>query len=129
MIEFTIPGDPVPFARAGSSGKVRFTPKKQASFMNMVKIIAHQAMAGRAPLSGPVMLTVTTTYTYPQSWSQRKKDGTAWKVSRPDLSNLIKIIEDSMNGIVFDDDAQVVSLIARKSFGLVNETKVQVGEV
>jgi Holliday junction resolvase RusA-like endonuclease len=35
-------------------------------------------------------------------------------ITRPDTSNYVKSAEDSLNGIVFRDDSQIVELIARK---------------
>lgn len=35
---------------------------------------------------------------------------------RPDLSNLVKLVEDALTGVVWDDDDQVVSIEASKSY-------------
>jgi len=126
LVSFVIPGDPVPFARAGSMGKRRFTPAKQSQFMSMVKIIAHTSMTNKRLLDGALRLTIEARYSRPESWSQKRKDATFWKVSRPDLSNIQKIIEDALNGVVWNDDAQVVESIARKSYGHKSETIVTI---
>lgn len=126
---FVVPGDPVPFARAGAMGKRRFTPARQSQFMSMVQIIAHQAMVDTPLFTGPVKLTIEASYAPPESWSQKKKDAAHWKVSRPDLSNIQKIIEDSLNGVVWTDDSQVVESLATKVYGPKSETKVTIQEV
>ena len=46
MVQFVIPGAPVPFARAGSFGTRRFTPTKQRDYMLQVRAMAFEAMRG-----------------------------------------------------------------------------------
>src|SRR5258708_2506226 len=113
-ISFTIPGEAVPFARAGALGKRRFTPKKQGDFMGAVRTIAANAMQGAAPFDGPVSMTVEATYLVPASWSKKRRAAAHWKASKPDADNLAKILKDSLNAIVFADDAQVAMLHVRK---------------
>lgn len=117
MIFFTIPGEPVPFARAGALGKRRFTPKKQGDFMGAVRTIAARAMEGAAPIDGPVSMTVRAVYLVPASWSKRKRAAAYWKASKPDADNVAKIIKDAISTIVFCDDAQVASLTVTKTYG------------
>ena len=123
-IEFTIPGTPVPFARSGGNGKIRFTPKKQRSAMVDVKLMAERAMAGRAPIEGPVELVVEASYLPPASWSEKKRAAVRWKTSRPDLDNIVKLAKDSCNKIIWLDDAQVVKSSASKVYGAREEMRV-----
>jgi Holliday junction resolvase RusA-like endonuclease len=119
MIEFFVPGEPVAFARSGANGSQRFTPKRQRDFMALVKLAAHTAMQGRPVLDGALKATIIATYSIPTSWSKRKRAEVAnrWKTSRCDLDNLIKIVADSLNEIVYRDDAQIVCLHAEKVYG------------
>ncbi|HVI27506.1 RusA family crossover junction endodeoxyribonuclease [Hansschlegelia sp.] len=127
-ISFTIPGLPVAWARAGRGGGVTFTPAKQRSFMADCRTIAAAAMKGRAPLSGPIEMSVVFAYPWPASWSAKKRaaPGAEWKVSRPDGSNLRKLIEDAINGVVYGDDAQIASGHDWKRFEDSAETRVQI---
>lgn len=111
VIEFTVPGTAVPWARAGVHGKVHFTPAKQRSYAGVLKLYCQRAMAGRAPIEGPVELSVVAKYVWPKSWSARRRREPAaqWKTSRPDRSNIEKLIEDALNELAWRDDAQVVS--------------------
>lgn len=117
MIAFTIPGEPVAFARAGAQGKRRFTPKKQSDFMGTVRTYASRAMNGGVPMDGPIEMQVRAVYLVPESWSQKKKAAARWKASKPDADNIAKILKDAMNTIVFRDDAQVASLTVQKVYG------------
>ena len=129
MIAFTVPGEAVPWARAGGNGKVRFTPKKQASFMGVLKLFGERAMGGRLPLPGAIELKVVAVYATPRSWSKNKAAGSTWKTSRPDADNISKIVADALNALVFLDDAQIASLHVWKAYGPQAELRVEVREI
>ncbi|MFZ3181650.1 MAG: RusA family crossover junction endodeoxyribonuclease [Methylocystis silviterrae] len=117
MIAFTIPGEPIAFARSGGNGKVRFTPKRQRDFMALVKLAAHKAMRDTPPLAGPIELTIRATYLVPSSWPKKRAANARWRTSKPDADNIAKIVSDAINEIAFADDAQVASLIVQKRYG------------
>lgn len=53
-----------------------------------------------------------------------------YKTTKPDLiDNLMKGLFDSMNGIVFKDDAQICTVSSRKIFGKTPQTIVEIGEI
>lgn len=106
------------FARAGANGKRRFTPPKQANFMAAVKLFAAKKMGSKPLMEGPLKAEIIASYSVPESWSKRKKDTTKWKTSKPDADNIAKLILDSLNGVVFNDDAQVCDLYVRKVYGV-----------
>ncbi len=118
-IEFTIPGDIVPWARAGSKGKIRFTPRKQADYATAVKLICSVAMKGKPPLEGPIMLDLTATYPWPAAMSQKKHATPAaqWRTARPDIDNIAKLIGDALNRIAWADDSQIACSTLRKVYG------------
>jgi Holliday junction resolvase RusA-like endonuclease len=115
-ITFTIPGEPIAFAHSGGNGKARFTPKRQRDFMALVKLAAFKVMDGQTPLAGPVELRITALYRVPASWSKKRAAEAHWRTSKPDADNIAKIVADSINEIVFGDDALVASLIVQKAY-------------
>jgi len=129
VISFTIPGDAVPFARAGARGKRRFTPRRQADYAAVVKIFASRAFAGREPFDGPVSIAIRATYSVPPSWSAKKKSDALWKTSKPDADNIFKLVADAINKIAYQDDAQIVDLSVQKKYGPVAGVVVSVTEI
>lgn len=117
MIAFAVPGEAVPWSRAGSNNGQRYTPKRQASFMGAIKLFAARAMAGAGPIEGPVELSIRATYLTPSSWSAKRRATATWKASKPDVDNLGKIVADALNSLAYADDAQVASLIVQKRYG------------
>jgi Holliday junction resolvase RusA-like endonuclease len=123
-ISFTVPGSPVGKGRPRFStvaGHARaFTPAKTASYENAVRILASQAMAGRAPLAGAVSVNIDAFFAIPSSWSNKKHNAAILESIRPtvkpDIDNCIKIILDAMNGIAYNDDKQVVHCVFRKYY-------------
>jgi Holliday junction resolvase RusA-like endonuclease len=129
MISFVVPGDVVPFARAGSRGTMRFTPPKQRSYEGAIKTFASKAMEGQPPIKGPLQVIIRADYLVPKSWSRKRRMAAEWKESKPDADNIAKIFKDAMNRIVFEDDAQVAWLIVQKKYGIFSRVTVSVMEL
>jgi len=125
-VSFIIPGIPTAWARARTHGKIHFTPGKQRYAMSVIQTIAHEVMAGQNAISVPVSMTIFAVWPWPKSWSEKKrrKQGAHYKTSKPDADNVGKLVSDSLNGIVFNDDAQVVDMRVIKQYGLNAQTRV-----
>lgn len=117
-ITIDVPGLPIPYARSGARGAVRFTPPKQRHAMADIKVFASLAMAGRKPLEGPLAVVFDFTWPMPASWSKRRRNApeSRWRASRPDIDNLTKLVADSLNGIVWLDDALIVEASGSKRY-------------
>ena len=126
MIFFTVPGEPLAFARAGRNGKFSFTPAPQRSFMGAVKMFAMQAMAGAGPFDGPLFMDIRAIYLHPASWSVKKKAGTLYKTSKPDVDNLAKLVKDALSTVAYADDAQICFLSASKRYGRVARLDISI---
>lgn len=123
-ITFTIPGQPVAkgrpkFARRGNF-VTTYTPEKTQNYENLVKMAAAQAMAGRPPSAAPLEVEVCLWMQIPASWSNKKRAaaviGQVRPTKKPDADNCLKGLKDGCNGIVWRDDAQVVSIILQKKY-------------
>lgn len=139
MIRFTIPGPAVPQGRPRLTTRGRYPhaydPQESRKYKLLVRIMAKSAMfeQGAAPLEGPVMLSVQEFRAIPQSWSRKKREaaleGSIFPTTKPDMSNIVKGIEDAMNGIVWHDDSQVVITRTMKIYDETPRVEVEVREV
>lgn len=136
-VAFVIPGAPVgkgrpKFARRGNFVST-YTPAKTASYENLVKLKAEQAMAGRPVIDGPVEVSIRLIITPPASWSQKKQrealEGRIFPTSKPDIDNVLKGIMDACNEIVFKDDKQAVDVRVVKRYGQVARAEVEVNSL
>jgi Holliday junction resolvase RusA-like endonuclease len=136
VIRFEIPGVPVGkgrprFARRGKH-VTAYTPEKTASYENLVKMYAHEAMNGAPVMDGPVRVNLSLLVTPPVSWSEKKKrsalEGGIHPTSKPDIDNTVKLLMDACNDIVWLDDKQVTTLIVSKRYGPASRTEVLVTE-
>lgn len=119
-IRFVIPG------RVGGKGRPRataiggharmYTPAKTVSMEAMVRDFGAGAMMGGALLDGPLHLSVLVSLERPQSWSKRKRVENPIPTGKPDLDNVVKLIGDALNGVVWRDDSQVASLHISRQF-------------
>jgi Holliday junction resolvase RusA-like endonuclease len=96
-----------------------FTPAKTASYEAMLRYEAARAMAERLPLEGALTVQISAYFGVPQSWSAKKRAaalaGSIRPTKRPDWENVAKML-DSFNGVVWRDDAQVVSGLIEKHY-------------
>lgn len=133
-VDFVIPGPPVGKGRPRFAKRGKFvstyTPEKTASYENLVKIKAQEAMRGRSPLDGPVALELMLSVMPPASWSKKKKadalSGAVMPTSKPDIDNVLKGICDAMNEIVWIDDKQVCDVRIIKRYSENAEARVAV---
>ena len=107
-----------------------FTPAKTRTKEGIITTAATDAMNGRPPFSAPLCFSLVAVMAVPQSWSQKRKRaalaGEELPAKRPDLDNCLKAVLDAMNTVVFTDDALIVEIRARKVYGQVPQTIVEV---
>lgn len=100
-IEFRVDGAPVgkERPRRGRYGNF-YTPDRTREYENRVRWAFADKYAGMEPWAGPVKIEVRAHVKSP--------------VSTPDGSNILKAVEDALNGLAYKDDAQVVSALVVK---------------
>jgi Holliday junction resolvase RusA-like endonuclease len=117
---------PLPWDRAVSVMRgdhiVHLTARRTRAYQSRIKDAARLAMGKRPPIEGPVEFSLTAVFPIPKSWSKAKQAaamvGEIRPAGRPDLGNVVKGWEDAFNGIVYRDDAQIVSYgKTRKAYG------------
>jgi len=108
----------------GNGGRpivVHHTPQKTVNYEATVKLAASEAMQDHPPFEGPLRMTVCLAMQIPQSYSRKKREQalsrTIFPTKKPDVSNVLKAIEDACNGVVYRDDVQIVSGSFEKLYG------------
>ena len=129
-IEFTIPGVPVPKARARVGRHGTYTPRATVRAENTVRSCAR--LMGCESMSGALRVELVFIMPIPKAWSKVKTQkavaGEIQHVTRPDVDNLCKLLLDGLADTVFakGSDAQVAVLIAGKCYGLDPQTRVRI---
>lgn len=130
VIAFTIPGRPTAWQRTVGKNGIKFTPRTMRDAQNVIKALAAAAMRSAPPLIGALRLEVLCVYGIPPSWTRAKQEcarsGKLWKTTVPDHDNLIKQCSDALNGIVYADDAQLVTSTVAKRYGQPERTEVRI---
>lgn len=138
---FEIPGAPRGQARARATthkirlangqdkwvGRVHKDKKQQFEEDKLGWQIARSAPG--TPHTGKVTLMVVAYYPIPESWPKKKKAaalaGTLAPLKvKPDLSNIVKHIEDVMQGMFFVDDKQICAETAAKHYSSSPRVKI-----
>lgn len=120
IVKIIIPGEPKGKGRPRMSTKTgrAFTPKDTVMYENLVKM-CYQDQAGKM-LEGEIKAAIHAYFSIPKSTSKKKKqEMIEYKIrptKKPDTDNVAKIILDSLNGIAYKDDSQVVSLSVNKYY-------------
>lgn len=128
MIQFEIKGRPQAKQRPRFSRGHTYTPKETVKFEKYVKECFEESKYEM--LSGTLKATLTFIYEVPKSKSKSIKNDMLNHVirptQRPDLDNLAKSILDSLNGLAYEDDSQIVELNCTKYYGLEAKTIVSI---
>lgn len=136
MREFKIPGkaQAKQRPRMGRSGVV-YTPKETLIYENYVKM-CYSDYANQfewLPYENQVKAEIDVLVAVPKSDSKAKKkakiEGMIRPTVKPDCDNLAKSILDSLNGLAYQDDKQVVELSIKKYYAENAEVRVRLTEV
>lgn len=124
IIQRVVLGDPKPQQRARHFTRGTFTgtydpsEKDKKTFAGIL-----QATAPETPLSCPISLEVVFYLSRPKNHYRTGKnhemlrdDAPEYHSGRPDVDNLVKFVQDSLNGIYYRDDALISELSAKKYY-------------
>lgn len=126
-----IPGEPVTWARTGSNKEgVRFTKPKQRTAKGVLVMYFEKIMEGVAPLDGPVRVDLIAMFTCPKgdhrciacgrkhgsaaatakcfakNEARDQGQGRRWHTKQKDRDNLLKLVQDAAEGIMYLNDKQ-----------------------
>src|SRR4030042_514777 len=103
----TIPGDPVAKGRPRWAQWGMYSPKKTVNYEVLVKETFAIRYPGFRPLTCPVSIVIDAYFSIPKSTPKKRQalmeGGHIEPCKKPDASNILKIIEDALNGLAYQD--------------------------
>lgn len=111
-----------------------YTPTRTSTFEEKVRFAFLSKYNIQTELSEkPFSAKIVAYFAPPKSLSKKKKEELLKKqpgyTKKSDIDNITKIILDSLNGVAYKDDAQVVKLEAEKRYGENNIIYIELEEV
>jgi len=136
MVTFRVDTNPVGKQRARYAKRGNFvqtyTPDKTRNYEALIKEAATQAMGSNEILETPVNLYLYIRAPIPKSLPKKRLEaclnGSEKPIKKPDASNVLKSVEDAMNGVVYKDDSQIVNIHVTKVYSSVSGIDVCVKE-
>ena len=120
MTAFIIPGKPVAKGRPRFSNGRAYTPAVTKAFEKKVRLCALRA--GVEKIDGPVDIRIVAVFSCPKAdYRKRKPAKRRHHLGKPDLSNVVKAVEDGLNGVLYNDDSQIARTYAQKFVGAQDE--------
>ncbi|SHN77413.1 RusA family crossover junction endodeoxyribonuclease [Desulfitobacterium chlororespirans] len=131
-ISFVIPGKPMGKQRARTLKTGRsYTPQETVNYETLVKQIYIMQHFARQ-LEGAIEGEITAYYPIPQSAGKKKREqmlsGQIRPTTKPDWDNIGKIVCDSLNGLAYRDDAQIVECVVKKYYSDMPRVEVKLRE-
>jgi len=124
MVTFKVDGTPVPKGRARYARRGNFistyTPEKTRTYETLIRDAAIDAMGSSEALETPVSLYLYIRVPIPKSCTKKRLEaidnGSEKPTKKPDASNILKSVEDGMNGVVYHDDSQIINIHVTKVY-------------
>ena len=137
LIHFEVEMKPAGKARARGGKFGFYTPAKTVKAEKQIKTVCLAAMAAKKMKAfkkgEPLAVQIEAFYEIPKSASKKNKalmqGNVTPAVTKPDLDNVAKLILDSLNGVAYHDDSQIVTLLIHKSYDIRPRVKVVIGNI
>jgi len=110
-VEFTVPGNPIGkgrprFTRIGHA----YTPKETVQYEEHIRR-CYKEQCGDTMLDGAIRMMLMVYVPVPKSAPKKKREqmllGEIRPLTKPDNSNILKGVEDALNGVAYIDDKQI----------------------
>ncbi len=117
---------PVPASRPRVTRWSTFFPKKYTQYREDMKMATANILF--TPFEGNIYAQIDFFIQIPKSWSKKKKLSKQGQYcdNNADIDNYCKAILDSLNGVYYEDDRQVVMLKARMYWSNTSRTEVTI---
>lgn len=130
---FNIPGKIQAKQRPRFNGRYVYTPDRTTNYENWVKACYLEKYNNEKLLETSLEVYIRAYFEIPKSVSKKKKqqmlENEISPTIKPDTDNIAKSILDSLNGIAYLDDKQVIRLTVEKWYAEVPSVSVEIKEV
>lgn len=119
-ILLTVPGEPMGKARARimKTGGA-FTPQKTVNYETLIRELFILKHPDFEPFAGPLRLELVAFMKIPKKSKTKMaamERGDIRPTKKPDMSNILKIVEDALETVAYLNDKQIVSLLLDKKY-------------
>lgn len=116
-----------------TKGGIKYTPKDIVEYANLVKMSFISTFPAWNPsqfINQPLSVIINVYKQIPSSFSKKNQEralaGEIRPTVKPDCDNIAKNINDSLNGIAYPDDKQIVSLTINKFYAFDERVEVNI---
>lgn len=109
-----------------------YEANKSRDFKAMLHLLAQNEITKHVGqrLAGPVSITLTIYLPVPKSFSKKKTteamEAKIFPTKKPDVDNVLKAVMDALNGVLYEDDKQVVAVCVEKYYAVYEGLHVKV---
>lgn len=119
------PGNPIPLARPRLGKWGAYDSQKDLKKKTIECLM--QQKGNWQKLDGPIGINFEFHMPLPKCSKKKQEEILkAYHIKKPDLSNMIKYYEDCLQGHLYDDDSQVVEILASKVNALLPQTVIHI---
>jgi len=133
-ITLIVPGEPQgklrpkAFRRGAHLGI--YSPAKTVNYETYIKEMFAISYPDFVPLEGALRMTLTAWMMIPKSTSKKKAKLMDERIIRPakkpDISNILKSVEDALNKLAYHDDSQIVTAIVHKFYSMRPRLEIEI---
>lgn len=119
MITFNVPGEPQGKGRPRVTKFGTYTPEKTMIYENWIKA-CYVEQVNQHLGEGQIIMAIEIYYSIPKSATKGKllamQHNIVRPTKKPDCDNVLKAVADSLNGIAYKDDSQIVRATVAKYY-------------
>jgi Holliday junction resolvase RusA-like endonuclease len=126
-MKYVIKGDPIPLARARHGKHGVWDSQKSEK---LIAGISLRNQHGNKPLlTGPLRMNVVFYLPLSKTMAKKLKMPYSYHYFKPDISNMLKFIEDIATGIIYKDDCLIAKVTMKKVYDSEPRTEFSVKEL
>ena len=123
-IDLTIEGEPVGKGRPRVTSRGKFahayTPAKTKNYERLASNTYLEKYNYDDQLKGPIEATMECYFPIPKGFTKKVKkfisNNKVYYTKKPDIDNIVKSVLDSLNGLAYEDDSQIIKLSVKKLY-------------